>query len=58
MILRIRFDGKIAECELMNDEFGNWLCLKKKNIENIFCDMEQGENGFQDVIEIDLQEIE
>lgn len=44
----------IAECELYYSDIGNWSTISKTNIKNIYCDIEQVEFGFQNVIDIDI----
>lgn len=55
MIIRIlKENGNVAECEITMNEWGTYLLLGKKNIKSVYTDMIQGENGFQDIIEIEL----
>ena len=56
MIIRIlKEDGSVAECEITMNEWGTYLLLGKKNVKSVYTDMIQGENGFQDMIEIEFE---
>lgn len=48
---------KIAECELWKDEYNNLSLINSSNIKNVYTDVEQGKNGFDDVIDIDIDNI-
>lgn len=59
--MKIRINDKnakpIAECTLMQDEYGNWLLINSDNCNGVFVDMEQDNHGFDDVVEIDIKEL-
>ena len=60
MIIRINDkDGNnIAECELTHHDIGIWYTQEKNNIKNIYSDIKQTETGFDDIIDIDIEDIE
>lgn len=48
-------DGKnVAECILFRDEYNNLLLTHSSNCLNVYADMEQGDYGFEEVIDIDV----
>lgn len=59
--MKIRINDKngnnIAECELSHHDIGIWYTISKSNIENVYGDIEQGEQGFVDVIDIDVDNL-
>ena len=59
MIIRINDEkgNNVAECEILQHDIGIWRTADKTNIENIFVDIVQGESGFTDVIDIDVNNI-
>ena len=59
MIIRIndKNGNKIAECDLYYQDIGIWYTNNKENILNIYSDIEQGESGFTNVIDIDVDNI-
>lgn len=50
-----KFGNEIGRCELIKDEWGDFDTIDKKGIRKVFTDIEQGANGFDDVINIDLK---
>ena len=46
-------NGNVAECDIWRDEYGN-LFLKNSDNCEVFADYEQGEYGFDDIIDIDI----
>lgn len=56
--MRIRINNKdginIAECELWKDEYDNTFLKSSANIKKVYSNLEQGENGFEEVIDIDV----
>ena len=59
MIIRIndKNGNNIAECNLYHHDIGVWYTNEKKNIKNVFGDIIQKEYGFDDVIDIDIDNI-
>ena len=56
IIVRINKDGKeIAMCEIWKNEYDTMFTVRKNGIKSIYGDKEQGEQGFTDMIEIDLE---
>lgn len=49
-----KFGNEIGRCELSKDELGNFYLVDKKGVRKVFTDVKQGTNGFDDVIDIDL----
>ena len=59
MIIKINKNGKcIGKVELRRDDFydDDWRALNKENVQNVYIKMEQGENGFTECIDIDLED--
>lgn len=59
MIIRINDkNGKnIAECDLQHHDIGIWYTNHKSNILNIYGDIIQTETGFDDVLDIDIDNL-
>ena len=59
MIIRIndKNGNNIAECDLYHHDIGIWNANSKSNILNIYGDIIQTETGFDDVIDIDIDNI-
>lgn len=59
MIIRIndKNGNNIAECDLYHHDIGIWNANSKSNISNIYGDIIQTEQGFDDVIDIDIDNI-
>lgn len=59
MIIRINNkNGKnIAKCELWKDEYDNTLLRGSNNVKNVYSDLEQNEYGFEEVIDIDVDNL-
>lgn len=59
--MKIRINNKngekIAECDLSHHDIGVWYTNHKSNIVNIYGDIIQTETGFDDVIDIDIDNI-
>ena len=57
MIIKIN-DSKrnnVAECELINHDFGIWYTLNKsKNVKHIFNEIKEKENELIEVLELDI----
>ena len=51
-------DGKnVAECILFRDEYNNLLLTHSSNCLNVYANMEQGDYGFEEVIDIDVDNL-
>ena len=59
MIIRIndKNGNNIAECDLYHHDIGIWNANSKSNISSIYGDIIQTETGFDDVIDIDIDNI-
>ena len=59
MIIRIndKNGNNIAECDLYHHDIGIWNANSKSNISSIYGDIIQTERGFDDVIDIDIDNI-
>lgn len=59
MIIRInnKYGEEVAECSLFRDEWGNLSLTNSSNCLNVDSDMEQGNYGFDEVIEIDVDNL-
>lgn len=59
MIIRIndKNGNNIAECDLSHHDIGIWYTNQKSNISNVYGDIIQTEKGFDDVIDIDIDNI-
>lgn len=59
MIIRIndKNGNNIAECDLYHHDIGIWNANSKSNIFSIYGDIIQTETGFDDVIDIDIDNI-
>lgn len=59
MIIRIndKNGNNIAECDLYHHDIGIWNANSKSNISSIHGDIIQTERGFDDVIDIDIDNI-
>lgn len=59
MIIRIndKNGNNIAECDLLHHDIGIWYTNQKSNISNVYGDIIQTEKGFDDVIDIDIDNI-
>lgn len=59
MIIRIndKNGNNIAECDLYHHDIGIWNANSKSNILNIYGDIIQTETGFDDIIDIDIDNI-
>ena len=59
MIIRIndKNGNNIAECDLYHHDIGIWNVNSKSNISNVYGDIIQTETGFDDVIDIDIDNI-
>ena len=59
MIIRIndRNGNNIAECDLYHHDIGIWNANSKSNISSIYGDIIQTETGFDDIIDIDIDNI-
>lgn len=59
MIIRIndKNGNNIAECDLYHHDIGIWNVNSKSNISSIYGDIIQTETGFDDVIDIDINNI-
>lgn len=59
MIIRIndKNGNNIAECDLSHHDIGIWYTHQKSNISNVYGDIIQTEKGFDDVIDIDIDNI-
>lgn len=59
MIIRIndKNGNNIAECDLYHHDIGIWNVNSKSNIFSIYGDIIQTETGFDDVIDIDIDNI-
>lgn len=59
--MRIRINDKngnnIAECDLYHHDIGIWYTNHKSNILNIYGDIIQTETGFDDVLDIDIDNL-
>lgn len=59
--MRIRINDKngnnIAECDLYHQDIGVWYTNHKSNILNIYGDIIQTETGFDDVLDIDIDNL-
>lgn len=59
--MRIRINDKngnnIAECDLYHHDIGVWYTNHKSNILNIYGDIIQTETGFDDVLDIDVDNL-
>lgn len=60
-ILKIKINDKlgkkIAECELYHEDIGLFYTKNKSNIAGIYGEIEQTEQGFIDVIDIDIEDL-
>lgn len=58
MVQKVRINDKkgnfIAEIELATDEYNNIYCVASKNIANKFVETEQTEQGFIEVLDVDI----
>ena len=59
MIIRIndKNGNNIAECDLHHHDIGIWNANSKSNISSIYGDIIQTERGFDDIIDIDIDNI-
>ena len=59
MIIKInnKYGEEIAECSLFRDEYNNLLLTHSSNCINVYSDMEQGDYGFEEVIDIDVDNL-
>ena len=59
MIIRIndKNGNNIAECDLYHHDIGIWNANSKSNISSIYGDIIQTETGFDDIIDIDIDNI-
>ena len=59
MIIRIndKNGNNIAECDLYHHDIGIWNVNSRFNISSIYGDIIQTEKGFDDVIDIDIDNI-